>query len=293
MLRPSLLPVRPDPSRRRGPQLGGPHAFDEGHQRQHLWHDRDRVGLDRDDHRLGGDGVVFALAMGIQLAPPLGVKMSLLPVLFLVLILPAAFCADPTVTTATIAQVEVVTVAMPAAWASSIVRSADRDAFLAKPNVVLINGGSFNAAKEPDALVIIGGTTWGKLRDDAPYSGFAWADSAGKIHIERRAKPPDAPAWAIQSGPLLVESGKSGINSSLNVAPRSVLALKGGVLLVVRTGSIGLKELAEWLMAAGVEVAINLDGGPSADLRVRVGGVATDRPGKAQTPYGIGFSFSQ
>lgn len=207
----------------------------------------------------------------------------------LLLAFSACFAADPALSTSTIAKAEILTVTIPATWTSAIIKSADSAAFLAKPDAVLINGSYFNASNKPDGLVISGTTTSGKLRTDAPYSGFVWADAAGKVHIERRAKPPEAPAWAVQSGPLLVEGGKSGINSSVNVAPRSVLALKGGDLLVVRTGSIGLKELADGLVAAGVDVAINLDGGPSADLRVRVGGVATDRPGKAVTPYSIGF----
>ena len=192
--------------------------------------------------------------------------------------------------TSTIANAEILTITVPSSWMPSIIRAVDRDAFLAQPDRLLMNGGYFNNEHEPDGLVITGSTTWGKLRDDTPYSGFVWADPAGKMHIERRAKPPDAPAWAIQSGPLLVEGGKSGINRSLNVAPRSVLALKGSDLLVVRTESVGLKELSDALVAAGVEMAMNLDGGPSADLRMRIGGVVTDRPGKAVTPYFLGFT---
>jgi hypothetical protein len=96
-------------------------------------------------------------------------------------------------------------------------------------------------------------------------------------------------AWAIQTGPLLVEQGRSGINTSTSVAQRSVIALRRGQALVIRTGRIGLKELADGLVEAGIETAINLDGGPSSALQARIAGATADRPGTAKVPYFLGF----
>jgi hypothetical protein len=196
-----------------------------------------------------------------------------------------------TVTSETISGVEVLSIAVDVRrWPAVLVPTEALSRFRNGTDYLVINGGYFNAAHQPDGLVITGTTTQGKLRHESPYSGFVWADAAGLMHIERRADPPAAATWAIQSGPLLVEGGRSGINTSQSVAPRSVLALRAGTVLVIRTGPIGLKDLAEALVRAGVEVAVNLDGGPSADLHVRIRGVATDRPGTAQTPYVLGFA---
>lgn len=194
------------------------------------------------------------------------------------------------IATTTIAGAEIVTVAVPAGWSSAIVLAADRDRFSEQPDRVLINGGYFDAQGQPDALLINGSSQSGRLRHDSPYSGFVWADTAGIVHIARTGEAPANAAWAIQSGPLLVEQGRSGINTTTSVAQRSVIALRHGQVLVIRTSRIGLKELADGLVAAGVEMAINLDGGPSSSLQANVAGMSIDRPGTARVPYFLGFS---
>jgi len=194
------------------------------------------------------------------------------------------------ISTSTVAGAEVVTVTIPAGWVSSIVQAGDRDLFAEKPVRVLINGGYFDAQGLPDALLINGTTQTGRLRHDSPYSGFVWADAAGVVHIARMVDPPVDAAWAIQTGPLLVEQGSSGINTSTSVAPRSVIALRRSQILVIRTARIGLKELANGLVTAGVEMAINLDGGPSSALQVKIDGVELERPGTAKVPYFLGFA---
>jgi uncharacterized protein YigE (DUF2233 family) len=192
-------------------------------------------------------------------------------------------------TTSTIAGAEVVTVAVPSGWSSAIVLAADRDHFAERPDRVLINGGYFDAQGQPDALLINGTSQTGRLRHDSPYSGFVWADAAGIVHIARTGEAPANAAWAIQTGPLLVEQGRSGINTTTSVAQRSVIALRRGQVLVIRTGRIGLKELADSLVETGIETAINLDGGPSSALQARVAGASADRLGTAKVPYFLGF----
>lgn len=194
------------------------------------------------------------------------------------------------ITTSTIAGAEVVTVAVPTGWSSAIVLAADRDRFAERLDRALVNGGYFDAQGQPDALLINGPTQTGRLRHDSPYSGFVWADAAGAVHIARTAEAPANAAWAIQTGPLLVEQGRSGINTTTSVAQRSVIALRRGQVLVIRTGRIGLKELADGLVEAGVEMAINLDGGPSSALQARIAGASADRPGTAKVPYFLGFA---
>ena len=173
---------------------------------------------------------------------------------------------------------------------SALVLAADRDRFLERQDRVLINGGYFDAQGQPDALLINGSSQTGRLRHDSPYSGFVWADAAGVVHIARTGEAPANPTWAIQSGPLLVEQGRSGINTTTSVTQRSVIALRRGQVLVIRTGRIGLKELADGLVEAGIETAINLDGGPSSALQVRIAGATAHRPGTAKVPYFLGFA---
>lgn len=193
------------------------------------------------------------------------------------------------ITTTTVAGAEIVTVTLPAAWSSAIVLTADRDRFAELPDRVLINGGYFDAQGQPDALLINGSSQTGRLRHDSPYSGFVWADAAGIVHIARAGEAPASAAWAIQTGPLLVEQGRSGINTTTSVAQRSVIALRRGQVLVIRTGRIGLKELADGLVETGIEMAINLDGGPSSALQARIAGASVDRPGTTKVPYFLGF----
>lgn len=214
---------------------------------------------------------------------------------FGVLVAAAMLCAEESVpiTIATVAGAEVVMVAVPAGWSSAIVLAADRDHFTEQADRVLINGGYFDAQGQPDALLINGTTQTGRLRHDSPYSGFVWADATGAVHIARTGESPANAAWAIQTGPLLVEQGRSGINTTTSVAQRSVIALRRGQVLVIRTGRIGLKELADGLVEAGVEMAINLDGGPSSALQARIADATADLPGTAKVPYFLGFQPPQ
>lgn len=59
---------------------------------------------------------------------------------------------------------------------------------------------------------------------------------------------------------------------------------------MIRTGVIGLKDLADGLAETGIEVEINRDGGPSSALTACIACNAIDRPGQAQVPYFIGFA---
>lgn len=196
----------------------------------------------------------------------------------------------PAIATSTIAGVEIVTAALPAGWSSAIVLGADRDHFVERKERILINGGYFDAQGQPGGLLINGTERSGRLRHDSPYGGFLWADATRVLHIARTGDPPIDAAWAIQSGPLLVEAGRPAINSGVQLAPRSVVALRRGHVLVVRTAGIGLKELADGLAETGIEVAINLDGGPSSALMACIAGQSLERPGKAKVPYFIGFA---
>lgn len=185
---------------------------------------------------------------------------------------------------------DVVLIAIPAGWGSTIVQHADRETHLALDQRILINGGYFDGQGNPAGLLITKTGTSGTLQQESPYSGFVWCDQTGAIHITRTMTPPEESRWAIQSGPLLVETGRCGINRSVDAAPRTVIALREGRPLLIRTGPIGLRELADQLVSIGISDAINLDGGPSSQLHARIGAVAIDRPGAKPVPYGIGFT---
>jgi len=211
--------------------------------------------------------------------------------LLLVLLTCALVAEDgPPITTSSLDGAEFVAIAVPAAWSSAIVMSSDFDHFAQKPERAIINGGYFDAQGQPGGLLINGPNQTGSLRHDKPYSGFLWADKSGTLHVAQTGDPPVGALWAIQSGPLLVEAGRTAINSGVQVAPRSVIAIRRGQVLVIRTGGIGLKDLADGLVAMGVEAAINLDGGPSSALNARIAGQTLERPGKAAVPYFLGFS---
>lgn len=178
------------------------------------------------------------------------------------------------------------------AWQGRIVRAADKRAFLALQDRLLLTGGSTTAAAEPAGLVLDHGAAWGTLQTATPGCGFVWADAFGGMHIEGGDMPPADARWAIQSGPFLVEPGGAlSVQASTTLAPRTVLALRmPGEFLVVSTGGIGLKELAEFLIARGVERAITLDGGPSRELHYRAALATSDRPAHALVPYYLGFA---
>ncbi len=177
------------------------------------------------------------------------------------------------------------------AWQGSIVRAADKNAFLARKDRLLLNGGAFTAAAEPAGLVLDHGAVWGALQTVAQGGGFVWADGFGGMHIAGGDMPPADAQWAIQAGPMLVGPGGAlASHAPAAAAPRTVLALRmPGEFLVVSSGAIGLQELAEYLIARGVECAITLDSGPSRELHYRSALASHDRPAHALAPYYLGF----
>lgn len=188
------------------------------------------------------------------------------------------------------AGVEVVMVTVPVTWHSAIIQADQRAAFLTPSERVLVNGGYFDGESHPDGLLISEGVTSGRLRSGSPYSGFLWADRAGQVRIAEGQTVPTNAVWAIQSGPVLVSGGRCAINRSTHSAPRSVIAVRNGQTVVVRSASIGLKELADFLVAAGIDSAINLDGGPSSSLQAAIGTSVCERKGMAEVPYFLGFA---
>lgn len=186
---------------------------------------------------------------------------------------------------------EIVMIGVPAGWTSTIVSAAEHDRFVEQPQRIVVNGGYFDALGQPDGLLINDKIQTGRLRHDSPYSGFVWADAGGAVHIASTATTPLAAKWAIQSGPVLVDEGRVAINRSTSVAQRSVIALRRGQVFVIRSGRIGLKELAEDLVTASIDLAINLDGGPSSTLQARVSDAHIERPGTAKVPYFLAFTL--
>lgn len=194
-----------------------------------------------------------------------------------------------------LAGIEIVAVSIPADWRSEIIQAAERGQIDQLQQQVLCNGGYFDAQGNPDGLVISGSVEQpirrGRLRNEPPYSGFLWADTAGTVHIAKTNEAPRDVAWAIQAGPMLVENGQSGINRSTSAACRTVVGVIRQRVMVFRTGRIGLKELADWLVTAGVDNAINLDGGPSSEVQISIGDTVINRPAmvREKIPYFVFF----
>jgi hypothetical protein len=151
--------------------------------------------------------------------------------------------------------------------------------FRTSPFLAGINGGYFTAAGLPDGLLIRGGVTVSPARAD--FSGAVGSLENGlpfvvrTKDIARMGNVRDAQ----QSDPFIIDPGGIvGIHSDRGVrARRSVVLLGAGKIAFVATSACGLLELADAMIrtprtfgVASIERALNLDGGPSTTLCVRL-----------------------
>lgn len=142
-----------------------------------------------------------------------------------------------------------------------------------KGDIVVLNGGYFEADGQPSGLVRSQGTTVAKL-----WGGGSGAlllfEGRAKIIFKRNYPEGEEPSDAIQAGPVMVEpGGKPGIRSrSDKLEKRSFAAvpIEGGLILGATASGVDLYDLAEYLrLQVGVDSALNLDGGPSTGFYIR------------------------
>ncbi len=155
--------------------------------------------------------------------------------------------------------------------------------------VAAVNGGFFNEQGAPLGLRIAGGRERAPLRPKADWGVLVLDEARARIVHTRELAGPDAlgrPRGAIQVGPRLVVAGRP-LQLKPQVARRTAVALErsgDALTLVVVDQPIDANELADRLASAGFDAALLLDGGPSTQLAVAIGGVRADVPGGYPVP---------
>jgi hypothetical protein len=158
----------------------------------------------------------------------------------------------------------------------------------AADGVAALNGGYYTRGFAADGLLRVDGREVAPVGTAAVLSGFLAISADGAVSLRTRAEGPGAAPSVRQCGPFLIDPGGAvGIaaNAEAPRARRSVVALGvDGRVALVATSEVSLPDLARCLHdhaegfgVAGVERALNLDGGPSTALVVAgrtVGGVA-------------------
>jgi uncharacterized protein YigE (DUF2233 family) len=157
-----------------------------------------------------------------------------------------------------------------------------------------INAGFFERDKEthalsPSGLLIIGGREVAAENDRAG-SGILYSNADGVfVGYRRNLRDHSTMTNAVQVGPILVDPGGkvSVVNRNNKRAQRSVFCLRAGTFAAINVqgGGLSLFQIASLLAAPvdqggfGCDVALNLDGGPSAqavfqaaDQRIEAGG---------------------
>jgi len=150
-----------------------------------------------------------------------------------------------------------------------------------------INGGYFDENWRPLGLLVHAGKRTNPLRQ-ADWGIFALTERGPQIRHTREGIPPRT-VEALQCGPRLVIRGripplKPAQSSRAGIG---VTAEQRVVLAVTARGQLSLREFALALKAFGCLDAMNLDGGPSAQLYARWGEAQLDLPGAYGVPSAI------
>lgn len=153
--------------------------------------------------------------------------------------------------------------------------------------VAAINGGFFDPQWRPLGLRLSAGQTRSPLRSRVDWGVFVTQSNRARIVHTNEYQPEAADQVAIQVGPRLLVDGAA-VKLKPQVAYRSALALgKGGrhLTLVSTAIPVDANTLARALERLGdFDSALLLDGGPSAQLYVKAGALALDRPGAYGVP---------
>jgi uncharacterized protein YigE (DUF2233 family) len=154
-----------------------------------------------------------------------------------------------------------------------------REWFDALQPLAVINGGYFDQAGRPTALVIFDGIRRGESY--AGFGGMVVVNEAGQFELRSLRQQPYDPSenlqQAMQSAPMLIQPGGeiSELDGDDNDrSRRSVIARdrQGRLLLIASdTSALTLPELAQSLKNSDLDLdaALNLDGGRSTGLYVR------------------------
>jgi uncharacterized protein YigE (DUF2233 family) len=155
-----------------------------------------------------------------------------------------------------------------------------REWFRALKPLAVINGGYFDEAGRPTALVIFDGITRGESYQG--FGGMVAINAEGQFELRSLRQQPYDPSeslqQAMQSAPMLIQPGGtiSDFEADDERSRRSVIARdsQGRILLLaVNMPTFSLAELARALHDSDLDldVALNLDGGRSTGLFVNAG----------------------
>lgn len=148
------------------------------------------------------------------------------------------------------------------------------------------NGGFFDTDWRSLGLRIAGGRTLVGLRPKVDWGVLVLRAGRAEILHSRDFRPDPSIEAAIQVGPRLLVAGRP-LRLKPQVARRTAVALdRNGRLftLVVTRGEVEAGGLAALLAGLGFDAALMLDGGPSSQLSVAVGGLALELRGAYGVP---------
>ncbi|HVV49039.1 MAG TPA: phosphodiester glycosidase family protein [Polyangia bacterium] len=149
-----------------------------------------------------------------------------------------------------------------------------------------VNGGFFDGRGAPLGLRVAAGRTRAPLRPKADWGVLLLEPAGARIVHTHELAPGDGARGAIQVGPRLVVHGQA-LHLKPQLARRTAVALEpagDALTLVVADAPVDANDLAQRLAAAGFDAALLLDGGPSTQLSVAVGGARLDLPGGYPVP---------
>ena len=156
------------------------------------------------------------------------------------------------------------------------------------------NGGYFDPDFVPLGLLVSQGGELSPLRK-VDHGIFAVSARRARVEHAKKWQRPAELEFAIECGPRLLVGGVAPHFRQDDTARRVALGVDSAqrTVLAVSEGAATLRDFAAWLAldaASGgpaVTDAINLDGGPSAMLDLRAGGVQAEVRTAVQVPVGL------
>lgn len=159
---------------------------------------------------------------------------------------------------------------------------------MARHNAIIgVNGGFFSPDLKPLGLRINEGKVKNPLKQTTWWGVFYTRNGAAHIVSQKEFRSDKSIDFAVQSGPRLVINGSiPSLKQSISYRTALGITPKGDVILVVtKTLPMSIQELAETMQKpteeGGLDCinAINLDGGSSTQLYVRIKDFILNLPG--------------
>jgi uncharacterized protein YigE (DUF2233 family) len=153
--------------------------------------------------------------------------------------------------------------------------------------IAAINGGFFDEKHRPLGLLMHRGRRTSPLRQ-VDWGVFLIAGGVPEIRHTREGLPAGV-TEALQCGPRLLVAGRApSFKPGESLRAAVGITREGEVVLACLTdGELSLQDFAQALSAWGCVDALNLDGGPSAQLYAKAGQMNLDLPGGYGVPDGI------